>query len=67
MTGTSANDDCVADGIPMGLEQMQEYLQGLVIGERCFFQNYGYTICEYIRRDEVNELLVPDNLLSRLH
>ena len=29
MTGTSANDDCVADGIPMGLEQMQEYLQGL--------------------------------------
>jgi F0F1-type ATP synthase alpha subunit len=37
---------------------------GLVIGERYFIPNYGYTICEYVRHDGVNQLIVPDNLLS---
>lgn len=100
------NDYSIADGIPMDLDQMREYLQeyhgvpvvlrehgttsikcpyclkihdhapqpghhvalcdnndrfngvGIVVGERYFVPNYGYTIYEYKKGDGVNELLV---------
>lgn len=34
----------------------------IVIGERHFVPNYGYTIYEYRAHGEVNELIVPENL-----
>lgn len=40
---------------------------GIVIGERYFIPSYGYTICEYELRDEINKLILPDNLLSRFN
>ena len=104
------NDNSIADGIPMSLEQMRLYLQelygisivlrkqgttivkcpccskmhdhgpqpehhvalceeadrckvngiGIVIVERYFVPNYGYTIYEYRERDGVNEFIIPE-------
>jgi hypothetical protein len=98
------NDNSIADGILMSLEQMRLYLQelygisivvrkqgttivkcpccskmhdhgpqpehhvalcevngiGIVIGERYFVPNYGYTIYEYRERDGVNEFIIPE-------
>jgi hypothetical protein len=36
---------------------------GIVIAERYFVPNYGYTIIEYEENDGVNRVIIPDNLL----
>lgn len=100
---TITNDNAIADGIPMNLDQMKECSQetlgvpvalrrqgttivkcpcclkmhdhgpqpghhvagcddhlrngvGIVVGERHFVPNYGYTICKHRETDGVNEL-----------
>ena len=104
-----ANDYSIANGVPMGLERMQVYLQeyygipivlrrqgdtkvkcpycgkiheypegsghheaqcdeesrystGIVVGDRSFVPNYGYTIIEYIEKDGVNQILPIDTV-----
>ena len=33
---------------------------GIVIGNRYFIKNYGYTVAEYIRGDKTNQLVVSE-------
>ncbi|CAB9511918.1 expressed unknown protein [Seminavis robusta] len=95
-----ANDFAIADGVPMGLEDMRgipvalrrqggteikcpycgkmhyhppgsghneaqcdeddRCSVGIVVGERSFVPNYGYTIVEYLEKDGVNKILPID-------
>jgi len=41
-----------------------DFGSGIVIGNRHFVKNYGYTVAEYIRGDKANELVVPGNLVD---
>ena len=41
-----------------------DHEMGIVIGERHFHPNYGYTVYECRVCGEVNELIVPENMLD---
>jgi hypothetical protein len=110
-TTMTDNRNVICSGLPMSLDQVQDYLQGyhgipivlrkegttsikccyclenhdhmgppgryiascddrnngsgIVIGERHFIPNYGYKLYDFKERDDVNELLVPDDEVIR--